>query len=379
MSSSSLTNRSASNVSGPTETRQLLQSHLHTSDQHISCSQCLPKLKSVCMFSKSVYLILTWTLIVRIIYAVMLLVAAGFIANSITAASTTFNDSNPFISPFCITRAVLAFTAMLYPLSGFLADVWGGQFKTVMIGLACLLFSTVVSITVLLWFNKEYSSHLIVPFLEAAPFYITSICLLPFILVGLAAYYANIMQLGLDQLMEESSMHLSLFIHWAMWIEVLGIAVVAVSFGYTACFNSNNYHTNIATAKMSAPLLILFSFPFILVFSRLKRHWFIAHPAQHNPYKSVTKVLNFVRTHKLPLRRSAFTYCDDEKPSRIDFAKERYGGPFTTEQIEDVKTFLRILEFLLTLGPLFFMDIPSWLIGFTIFGLHTAQAFMRTS
>ena len=65
-------------------------------------------------------------------------------------------------------------------------------------------------------------------------------------------------------------------------------------------------------------------------------------------------MLNFARIHRWPLRRSAFTYCDDEKPSRIDLAKERYGGPFTTEQVEDVKTFLRILGLLLTLGPLFF-------------------------
>ena len=43
--------------------------------------------------------------------------------------------------------------------------------------------------------------------------------------------------------------------------------------------------------------------------------------------------------------RSAFTYCEDELPSRIDFGKSKYGGPFTIEQVEDVKTFLRLLVF----------------------------------
>ena len=43
------------------------------------------------------------------------------------------------------------------------------------------------------------------------------------------------------------------------------------------------------------------------------------------------------------VRRSAFTYCEDKLPSRIDFAKSKYGGPFTTEQVEDVKMFLRVL------------------------------------
>ena len=42
-----------------------------------------------------------------------------------------------------------------------------------------------------------------------------------------------------------------------------------------------------------------------------------------------------------------------------------------TERVEDVKTFLRILGLLITLGPLFIMDIPSSFMGFIIFGLHT--------
>ena len=35
-------------------------------------------------------------------------------------------------------------------------------------------------------------------------------------------------------------------------------------------------------------------------------------------------------------------FCEDKLPSRFDFGKSKYGGPFTTEQVEDVKTFLRM-------------------------------------
>ncbi len=34
-----------------------------------------------------------------------------------------------------------------------------------------------------------------------------------------------------------------------------------------------------------------------------------------------------------------------------------YGGPFTTEQVEDVKVFLGILKVLLSVGPIFFIDV----------------------
>ena len=79
-----------------------------------------------------------WTLIVSVIYAVMLFIAAALISSSV--GLNPFSNSNPLTVPFCITQAVLAFTAMLYPLSGFLADVWCGRFKAVMIGLTLLYY-----------------------------------------------------------------------------------------------------------------------------------------------------------------------------------------------------------------------------------------------
>ena len=189
-------------------------------------------------------------------------------------------------------------------------------------------------------FGHRHIHKLFVLFNEAAPFYIICICFCPFILAiaGLALYYANFIQLGLDQLMEQSSRHLSLFIHWAIWIETLETAaVVVLCTGFMGCENNYNYHKKIEI--LCIPCITLFCFSFVIAFSCWKRRWFTAHPAQHNPYKIVIKVLNFARTHKWPLRCSAFTYCDDERPSRIDFAKERYGGTFTTEQVEGVKAF----------------------------------------
>ena len=60
----------------------------------------------------------------------------------------------------------------------------------------------------------------------------------------------------------------------------------------------------------------------------------------------VFKVLQFAMHHKTPLHRSAFTYWEDGPPSRLDMGKDKYGGPFTNEQVEDVKTFFRLLYFL---------------------------------
>ena len=79
------------------------------------------------------------------------------------------------------------------------------------------------------------------------------------------------------------------------------------------------------------------------------RHHLFTEPVCHtNPVKQIIKVLSFTAQHKQPVRRSAFTY-GELPPSRLDLGKKRYGGPFTTEQVEDVKSFGRILLMLLTL------------------------------
>ena len=88
-------------------------------------------------------------------------------------------------------------------------------------------------------------------------------------------------------------------------------------------------------------------------------HWFLTEPARLNPYKLVCQVSNFAHQHKVPVHRSAFTYCENEVPSGLDLGKYKYGGPFTTEQVEDVKVFYGILGVLFALAPRFFSDIVA--------------------
>ena len=53
--------------------------------------------------------------------------------------------------------------------------------------------------------------------------------------------------------------------------------------------------------------------------------------------------------NKHSLNHNAFTYCEENTPTQLDLGKEQYGGPFTTEEVEDVKTFLRLILLLVTL------------------------------
>ena len=56
------------------------------------------------------------------------------------------------------------------------------------------------------------------------------------------------------------------------------------------------------------------------------------------------------------------TYWENEVPSRLDLGKEKYGGPFSEEQVEDVKTVLRLIPMLLCLAGM----IIAWEISFNL-------------
>ncbi len=82
----------------------------------------------------------------------------------------------------------------------------------------------------------------------------------------------------------------------------------------------------------------------VLVISDISfNHLLIKEPVTYNPLKLIFQVLRYAAKNKYPRLRSAFTYWEDKPYSRIDLGKAKYGGPFTTEQVEDVKTFFRIL------------------------------------
>ena len=270
--------------------------------------------------------------------------------------------------------SLLAITTLFYPVSGFLADVCCGRFSVVKTGIdfifsAFLLLSVCAVITMI--FRKSVLNYqdnrgtFILLVVLAAVWYLLFV-------IGLALYRANYIQFGLDQLLEAPSKSLALFIHWVIWGETFGILFVQILFTVTLCSMSS---TNATYGLGSMELFLTVCFFFVLLF--LRRRWFYSEPGSNNPYKTVFKVLNFARKHKYPLQRSAFTYADDEEPTRIDFAKERYGGPFTTEQVEDVKTLFRILVVLLALGPVFVLEIPSSSFMSIAFGSHARSNISR--
>ena len=154
--------------------------------------------------------------------------------------------------------------------------------------------------------------------------------------VGYSMFQANIIQFGIDQLTDASTDEIISFINWYVWSFISSAAVIKYAFQCT----SPQY-------SLIAPLMICVALSVVASSLFLCNKVLIKEPVTQNPFKIIYRVLKYALKHKYARQRSAFTYCEDELPSRLDFGKSKYGGPFTTEQVEDVKTFFRALGLLL--------------------------------
>ena len=366
-----VSSRQRDDMAAPTQTASPLSPlteprGLRSLFQHFSCLPC-----NICVKSKPAILILVWNLYIGGIYGCLLNIFAvlGFLWQNKWSDSETKEKFNVIIWTVLSAYALLALTLLVYPVSGFLADVYCGRYKAVTVSFVVLWVAMLTSSVTLVmsYFEDKTDWHIEPLKYFVALFVVVSICL---IIVALASYQANIIQFGLDQLFEAPNDSLGVFVHWLTWSEALGSTLILSLFIFLPCYTEQKV---VLYSLASLPLVFLFLSTILLAFTCFNHGWFYSEPGQHNPYKTVFRVLNFARKNKYPLRRSAFTYCDDFRPSRIDFAKERFGGPFTTSQVEDVKTFFRIVLILFALGPMFVLEVPGSYYLFPNFALHIGK------
>ena len=179
--------------------------------------------------------------------------------------------------------------------------------------------------------------------------------------IGFGGFQANVIQIGIDQLCDASSIEITSFISWYIWCAYS--SQFAVDF-VIRCLNCAQ--SRVQVSELFGTLLMCTQFSVALVSVSLLNHWLIKEPAAKNPFRLVYSVVKYAIKWKQPRFRSAFTYCEDELPSRIDFGKSKYGGPFTTEQVEDVKTILQVLAVVFVMSILFGIMIAIFMLNFQL-------------
>ena len=223
----------------------------------------------------------------------------------------------------------IATVSISCPIASLLAEVVLSRYKLVSFSLKVMWLLSIVDCVISLCEESlpvDKTTLLIVE---------VSLCVLPqFSLLG--AFIATAVPLAIDQINGGSNVKISAFLQWLNWTFFSGIAVADIlgSFLYSLEVSEVNIITSLLPVLLlSVGLILDFCF----------HHKLVKEPVTVNPVSLIFKVLKYAAKHKYSVQRSAFTYCENEQPTRLDYGKSKYGGPFTTEQVEDVKTFWRVL------------------------------------
>ena len=214
------------------------------------------------------------------------------------------------------------------------ADIYLGRYKVIQYGMR-LLWVTVIASNIIIALQYYVVKN-------AA----TSNILRVFTTIGVAGsagIIVNSLQFGIDQLTDASSSEITSYISWYTWNTMLATTTGII---FTNCLT---HYTSLSyfVLPLSCTLSILSDCCF--------NHWLVKEPVTNNPLKLIYQVLKYAVKNKYPRLRSAFTYWEDKPYSRINLGKNKYGGPFTIEQVEDVKTFFRLLAWFGFCTPMFIL------------------------
>ena len=246
-----------------------------------------------------------------------------------------------------------------YPLIGLLADIKLKRYK--MICLSCWILFVCNGILSILSILVSTDT---IMFYRHNSVGIGGLLIFSVAIVGKGMFESTVIQFGTDQMIDASSNQLSTFIHWYYWSLYIGnVCIDIIDAGIMVylrhCHISitepgrYQYYRMTVYKWLASPLDILpcclCCITLLLLYLKKFKNFLNIEPVGANPVKQIIDVLKYAYHHKYPVRRSALSYYQNNYPSRIDFGKIQYGGPFTNEQVEDTKTVLRLLVLLASL------------------------------
>lgn len=246
---------------------------------------------------------------------------------------------------------------VFYPVAGIIADSYIGRYNVIHIGLWLLWIGFAIS---MLAFSVLHS----IPRGVAGEVfkYVVAVVSVVLFSAGSGSVEGTVILFGVDQLSPgASSDEISSYFHYYYIVRnIAGFIATCILFVVFDIANfiphsddsndSKAYTWNmdidyivqnfLALLAVTAALLVLFYFR--NQFQRDKQH--------SNALYSVTRVLCFAARVKrqLPQRNRAFRYGGARTP-RIDLAKAENDGDFSGEEVEEVKTFYRMLLLILSL------------------------------
>ena len=239
---------------------------------------------------------------------------------------------------------------IFYPIAGLIADTWLGRYRMIKVGLWLMWFGfviiTVNESLVYHYSNNDNHSHTVEQ-------YVLPIIAVVLLIISSAAVEANTIPFGVDQIQQgASSSEMSSYFYYYYFSRTAGLLIGLILFlllfdtgiKLSPDFNpwSENRYTS-HTLHTIHPLFAVLSITVALILHFCTSQHYFKDRDYSSPLRLIINVLYYAATvrRQTPRYRRAFRYGEERK-SRIELAKIEYDGIFTSEEVEDVKTFLRI-------------------------------------
>ena len=238
---------------------------------------------------------------------------------------------------------LVQFTAgrLMYPIAGFLSDVYFGRYKMIQIGIwlfwvAFALLSLSLSLA---------AGDIQVP---SVPLNTLVLPIITYVLIsaGSGAIEVTIIPFGVDQLSRGASSHeQSSYFYWFYFGRQLGnVAGILLFYGLSLLQIEENSERNEYAVASIQSIVGLAGMTFALALTWWFKDALFKDRQRENPVKEVANIMYYTK----------FRY----------YAKFHYDGQYTDKEIKDVKAFCKILLVLLSLGLCFmtYTGVSSYLL-----------------
>ena len=228
----------------------------------------------------------------------------------------------------------------LFPFFGLIADVKLGRYTSIITGVYLSFLSWIIAgLAVIIKTSSHYN----------VLFHITSGVAYLLEVIGYSCVRSNIIQFNIDQAIGASGDELSAIIYW----HSLSMPVIIFIDIILQCLINQFIIVSYVLSGVTVSTVIVTNFIF--------KYWLDTTAHIGNPVKLIVKVLNYARKNKYPRNRSALTYWEENYPSRLDLGMDKYGGPFSEEQVENVKVVIRLTPLFICIIGLVCAEDVEWI------------------